>query len=198
VALERRFAAAFIDNDTKHRILGRRLKPFSLWHRHLLDAIHSPFLYGDELRFWDMREAVGICSLSFPHSKVRRPWIIPFLCFFVLGFPRSQWTRFLKRTRDKLLDYFGDYISRPEYTIKGPEVPPGPVLGPIPEGFIVVCDVISFLKCSEKEAWDLPVARAYWYQMGSYRAQKEQIDFMTEDERKFQADVKAAQERKTA
>jgi hypothetical protein len=109
---------------------------------------------------------------------------------FFLGFPRSQWTRFLKRTRDHLLDYFGDYITRPEYTIKGPDAPPGPVLGPIPEGFIVVCDVISFLKCTEKEVWDMPVGKAYWYQMGFYRHQKEQIDFMTEDERKFQAEVK--------
>lgn len=72
------------------------------------------------------------------------------------------------------------------------------MLGPIPEGFIVVCDVISFLKCSEKEAWDLPVARAYWYQMGSYRAQKEQIDFMTEDERKFQAEAAASLKKKEA
>lgn len=201
MALDRTLAAAFIDNDIRHRILGRRLKPFSLWHRFLLQAVHSPFLYGAEISFFDMREAVGICQLSFPHSKVHRPWIVPFACYFFFGFPRRMWTKFLKRTRDKLLAYFGDYIVRPEYSIKYPDIapsramPPTPRLGPIPEGFILVSDVIAFLHCSAKEAWDLPVGQAYWYQMGFYHSQKEMVDFIDEDEREFQAQLKAQLEK---
>jgi hypothetical protein len=197
VALDRTLAAAFIDNDVRHTILGRHLRPFSLWHRLLLQAVHSPFLCGDQLRFFDMREAVGVCQLSYPHSRVKRPWIVPFGCYLWYGFPRKRWTKFLKQTRDRLLEYFGDYISQPEYSIKTPEAPPGPPLGEIPEGFVIVCDVISFLNCSEDHAWDIPVGRAYWYQMG-YRNKTQIIDFLTEEERKFQAEMKEGMKKEEA
>ena len=96
-----------------------------------------------------------------------------------------------------MLEYFGDYISQPEYSVKTPEVPPGSPLGVIPEGFQVTCDVISFLRCSDTEAWDMPVGKAYWYQLG-YRSRTQLIDFFTEEERKFQAELKASMEEEAA
>lgn len=190
MALDRTLAAAFIDNGVQHRILGCRILPFSNWHRMLLQAVHSPFLLGQEVRFFDMREAAGICRLSFPESKVRRPWLMPILCFLWYGFPRKRWTRFLERTRDRILEYFGDYISKPEYTIVTVETAPGMPLGTIPETFLLVSDVIAFLHCDEYDAWDMPLGRAYWYQMGYYRSQKEQVNFMDESERQFQDELR--------
>lgn len=105
------------------------------------------------------------------------------------------------KIRDYLLEYFGDYISRPEYNIHapepvhghGPQLAPPPRLGPVPEAFIILSDVIGFLHCSIAEAWNMPVSQAYWWQMAFYKQQGENINFLDEEERKFQADMRAAQ-----
>jgi hypothetical protein len=202
VAIDRTLAAAFIDNNVRHRVLGRRLQSFSLWHRFLLQAIDSPFLRKGEVRFWDMREVVGICRMRYPQCKVRRPWLIPLWCFWWYGWPRVRWRNFLIRTKDRLLEYFGDYVSFPEYSLWYPDPSPAqqnmqpPVrLGPVPDTFVILSGIIAFLGCGEVEAWNTPVCKAYWYQMGYLQHKGEQIDFMDEDERSFQEQMREAEEK---
>lgn len=189
MVIDRTLAAAFIDNNVRHWILGRRLYPFSLWHRFLLMMVQSPFLLGGQVSLFDLREAVAICSLRYPKCKIKRPWIIPALLFLLI-YGKKRWLGVLKRIKDKLLNYFGDYISQPEFNLWFPEMSgngsPPPRLGPIPEVFLVLSDVISFLNCSPKEAWDMSVGQAYWWQMAALRKAGEHINFMDEDEREFQ------------
>lgn len=59
--------------------------------------------------------------------------------------------------------------------------------GEIPELFCLVADVISFLHCSETKAWNMKIGRAYWYQMAWHRQQGDDVDFLDENERAFQA-----------
>lgn len=111
------------------------------------------------------------------------------------------------KIRDHLLEYFGDYISRPEYNIHapdpihsrgGPQLAPPPRLGPVPEEFLILSNVIGFLRCSVAEAWNMPVGHAYWWQMAFYKQQGEHINFLDEEERKFQAEMRSAHKEKTA
>jgi hypothetical protein len=167
-------------------------------------AAGSPFLAGGSISFFDIREVIGICSLRWPRCKVRRPWVIPFIYFMLMGYRRKAWKKWMIKLRDRLLEYFGDYISRPEYSIhvpdmpRGPQTAPPPRLGPVPEEFVILSDVISFLHCSVEEAWNTPVSQAYWWQMAFYKHQGENINFLDENERQFQAQMRAAGEKKTA
>jgi hypothetical protein len=203
--VDRTLAGAFIDNGVRHRVFGVRLVPFCNWHKFLLLAARSPFLEKSEkLTLFDLREAVGICRLKWkngqPVSKVRRPWLYPAIASLVFGWSTKRWLGYMERRRDDLLRYFGDYISRPEYTIARNEPAPTPdapvpfpskVPVPPPEVFTTVCDVIAFFHCGEETAWMMPMGRAYWYQLGYLRDKDEPVDFLDEDERAFQAEMKA-------
>jgi hypothetical protein len=211
--MDRTLAGAFIDNGVTHRVFGVKLIPFSNWHKFLLLTVQSPFLEpnrpGEDragLTLFDLREAVGICRLKWKHgqpvSRVRRPWLYPAIVSFFLGWSTKRWKAYLEKQRDKLLFYFGDYISRPEYSIiqihhDSPEAPrPFPVKTPVPapEVFTTVSDVIGFLHCSEEMAWNMPIGRAYWYQLAYLRDKGEPIDFLDEEERAFQIAMKASEE----
>lgn len=197
--IDRTLAAAFIDNNVRHRVFGRCLTPFSLWHRFLLMTIQSPFMVGGDLTFFDIRNAIGICSLRYPQCRIRRPWIVPVLWMIWCGPFKKKWIKRLGKTRDKLLEYFGDYISKPEFNLwhpdlsyHGPSIAPPPRLGPVPEVFSILSDVISFLHCSPTDAWNTPVGQAYWWQMAALRQAGENINFMDESEREFQAKMREA------
>lgn len=91
-----------------------------------------------------------------------------------------------------MVEYFGDYIYRPEYTIKSLVEPrrnatPPPRLGEIPEGFSLLADVIGFLRCTQEYAWNLPIGQAYWLQMAALRHRDQQVDYLSEEEKEFQA-----------
>jgi hypothetical protein len=200
--IDRTLGAAFIDNNVCHRIFGRRLFPFSCWHRLLLLAVDSPFLKGGEIKLFDIREAIGICSLRYPNCKITRPWIMPMVAILLTGLFRKRWIKFLTKARDRLLIYFGDYISRPEYSLwypdpsySGPQIAPPPRLGPIPESFSMVADMIGFLHCSVEEAWNMPIGQAYWWQMAAFKHAGENINFLDESEREFQAQMRVKQEK---
>lgn len=129
---------------------------------------------------------------------MRRPWLWPALAAMRYGWSTKRWLKYLERCRDQVVGYCGDYISRPEWVIVPPSVPiertgrgfPMTSRGEIPELMCLVADNISFLHCSEKEAWNMPVGRAYWYQMMWYRQKGEDVDFLDEGERAFQALLK--------
>jgi hypothetical protein len=205
--VDRTLAGAFIDNDVRHRVFGVALHPFCNWHKFLLLTVHSPFLEPSKsVTLFDLREAAGICRLKWrngqPCSRVRRPWLYPAIAVLFLGWSTKRWMAYLEKQRDKLLLYFGDYISRPEYTILqihreggGPQPFPIKTPSPAPEVFTTVCDVIGFLHCSEETAWNMPIGRAYWYQLAYLRDKGEPIDFLDEEERAFQAAMKANEEK---
>lgn len=106
---------------------------------------------------------------------------------------KKYWIKILGKINDHLLEYFGDYISRPEYNLwhpepnyNGPSIAPPPRLGPVPEVFVIIADVIGFLHCSPEEAWNMPVGQAYWWQLAAFRKGGDSINFLDESEREFQ------------
>lgn len=189
--MDRTLAAAFIDNraepwhPARQRVLGARLRPFCLWHRFLLKSIDSPVFTGGMLDLRSLRTAAGICRLRFGQCQVRKPW--PGAYLFRHG---------LQGEADRFYAYAGDYITKPEWAVvplrpakKGAAAPEP--RGVIPEDIQIVADLVAWSHWPEWYVWELPISRAYWYQMMAHRAAGLDVDYVDEDERRFQEDLKA-------
>lgn len=59
-----RFCEAFA--HVSHRVLGRRLEPFSLRHRFWLEAMESPLVTGGTASLVDLELAARVCAIPFP------------------------------------------------------------------------------------------------------------------------------------
>jgi hypothetical protein len=184
VAFDSVFAAAYIDNGTKHRVLGARLQPFSAWHLLLLSVIDSPFLSSGQVYLYHLRRAVGICRLSFPQSRTRLPFS-----------PLVLTSKRFHQEVSKFLLYTGDYIQRPDYTIipfdlMGEGRKPGPQPNPPPDVIQLVYDAAHGANIPIDQAWNMPIGQAYVSQAMYYQHRGVMVDFMSDSEREFQAVLK--------
>jgi len=184
VAFDRTFAAAYIDNGVRHRVLGKRLLPFSLWHLLLLEVIESPFIMGGNATLFDLKTAVGICRLKYRKSKVRKP-----------RFPLMIRQKHLVIEANKFIDYLGDYATRPEYTfipfdMKEEKAPRH--LTPPPAVVSTAFHAAHGARITIGEAWNMPIGEAYAAEAIYFQIQGSQIDFMDEEERQFQEDMRKA------
>lgn len=179
------FASAYIDAGHIHRVLGKRLRPFCLWHLYLLQVADSPFLQAGTVNLYHLRRAVGICRLRYQESKTKLPI-----------FPIILTPPYFKREVQKFLDYVGDYLHRPEYTImpltefnRQKSVTRGP--SPAPDAVQVAFDAASGANVPIREAWEMPIGQAYIAQAMFLKRQGMLVDFMNESEREFQKAMKA-------
>lgn len=176
--LEPKLAEALINSE--HRILGRKLRPFCLWHLALLQTLDSPYLAAGKVEPFDLRTAVGVCSLHYGQSKVIRP----------LAFITSRSVTRFEQASNKFLAYIGDYLQRPEYTIVEPDRRgSGTPLGPPPEVLQIVDDVMFQRNITERQAWEMPIGLAYWYQAMTVK-RVYNTDFMTPEEKEYQRKLK--------
>jgi hypothetical protein len=185
MALDSSFAAAYIDNGKHYRLLGRRLRPFSLWHVLLLQALDSPFIKGGSISLFDLKTAIGICSLRYRNSKIKRPW-----------FPFKVGVGALRQEVARFVEYVEDYLSKPEYTVipwDTKHTGPAPVpVTPPPHIIATAFNVAHGARITIGEAWDLPIGESYICESMYLRAQGAQLDFLSDEERKFQQELKAA------
>jgi len=183
---DRVFAAAYIDNGTKTKVLGVTLNPFSPWHLFLLQVIDSPFLKAGDVQLYDLRRAVGICRLQYPDSRTRLPFTLK---------PMN-----LKRLEAEVvtfLGYISNYLQKPEYSIipvepfprQGGRAPP-PKGNPPPEVISLVFDAAKGANISINEAWNMPIGQAYVAQVMRLCEIGANVDFMDEKEREFQETLK--------
>ncbi len=193
--LERSFSEAFIhrlaerfrDDDpwSAHRVAGRGLRPFCLWHLMLLQQIGSPLLSNPgAMSGEDVLRAVSIFRCRFLEANVAARWTASAL--WKLSGKR------IEQERAALLEYVEDFLQRPEFSVAaigrgGKSIR----LGPPPEVIYVASAVIFATGWSERFVWEMPIGAAYWYHALS-RRQREPIDFMTPEERAFQDELEAA------
>ena len=199
-------AAALIDcggpDWAPRRLLGRRVRKFSLWHRLLLKGIDSPFLKKGSVTWRDLRTAVGICRLEYRDSRVRKPWLIPALIWvgIILTAMVPRWPfrrktppgspnalqRALTKHSAAFLDYCGDYLQDPEYYFppqdnRDGRIPPPPA----PQEIEQIVDIVSLTHWPDAYIWNLPLGYANWLQKLSWK-QKTEMGFLDEKERQFQ------------
>lgn len=202
MAVDLRLSRAFIDGSdsieySTYRILGWKLRKFCLWHRLLLRTIESPFEVGGAVTMKDIRILVGVCCLPYGNSIVRKPHLMPFL-IYAWAFARAIFSRKseispLKTSTEKLCaaikEYAGEYLHAPEFCV----VPPDQKTSKgrksnrsrAPEDIEQVADLIAWTHWSLKTIWELPIGQVNWLRVFAMRSVGNDIDFVTEDERKF-------------
>jgi hypothetical protein len=184
VEVDRTFVSALIDNGERHKVLGVTLLPFSAWHLFLLQVSESPFLKAGEVYLYHLRRAVGICRLRYRASRTRPPF-----------FPLFMNQKKLEIEVKKFMVYIEDYLQRPEYNIMPIDEFRQPsrvsrTPSPAPDVVQLAFDAAHGANVSISEAWNMPVGEAYIAQAMYYKTQGLQVDFMTEDEREFQEELK--------
>jgi len=201
------FAAAFIDNSdggefSPHRVLGRRLRRFCLWHRLLLRTLDNPLLVGGNITFFDIRTAIGVCCLRYGQSKVRRPWFIPALIMaktilvaLLSRRPKDDkglnpYQRAMARIAEQFYAYCGDYIQEPEYSVIPKPGAKGERRERAPEELETAASVIAFSGWSEDVVWNMSMGKVSWYVMMHRRMSGMDVDLLGEEELRYQEELR--------
>jgi len=152
-------AEAFFFNQ--HKVLGKTLKPFCLYHHFVLQALKSPLMIGGKVGIVDLYIATLICEQEYPISFKVIPspsWWSVLLNSVRFGYYTTRY----KFTREitKFHNYAKDYSSVPHFwednkkSIKGKSG--------IPDVIGLMVSLMISLKYTEKEAWNCPIGKAVW------------------------------------
>lgn len=188
------------DPWSTHRVLGRFLRPFCLWHRLLLETIDSPLLEGRCTGPVDLRRAVAICRCRFREARVA-PERAPLDWWRLAG--RGYFAEV-----ERFNEYLKDFNARPEYAVIEPDRPEGagnrPCVPetPPPETLRLLGDATAFAKQAPERIWELPLSEAYYYQALYERDRLAgtgaRQDWLNEEERQYQRQLMEKLEREEA
>lgn len=157
---DERYIEAVIHAE-KHVVLGRRLRPFSMWHRTQFEAFALPILTEPgRMMPNDLRLAVNVCRTIFPNTakppatKGVRGWWNRIMGLW------SIHTGSFAVEMNRLQIYVADYYSTPviEFLKKGE----GEQEPDVDEGLDVVANYRSVTGCPRSEPWDMPIGELYW------------------------------------
>lgn len=183
-----RYAEALF--SVPHRVLGRRLRPFSLWHRTLLEYGDSPVLFGKAPNLAQLDYAVRVCVLEFS----RLPGIPPRGMSGRLA-RALYFTRFnLRRETQRFYDYLDDYYSIPDI-----EAAPSKVEADrtpdLDEGLSAVAAYRMMTKCPREEPWNLPIGELFWMNAALNRREGMEFRIRTPQQSERLRQLKARRER---
>lgn len=173
MSLDLKFAESVLNLD--HRVLGKKLKPFSLWHALLLEAIQSPIWMGKgSLTLPDLYSAVAICSNEWPKFTLKAG-TLTILCNTFLRGER------LEKESKKLVAYFNDYNSVPMlWTADKTDKKEAPKC-PLP----MALDLVAWLVrhgFGEARSWNMPIGLAHWYYIACAKQRGSEIDLVSPEE----------------
>jgi hypothetical protein len=113
---DERYSEALLHKPKGHVVLGKKLRPFSMWHKLQLEYSQSKILLGNA-KMWDLWCAVQICQTQYP---VRARWESRW------GMWNALWHRLWKmrykrknnhwfsRELSRFIQYVNDYQSGPK------------------------------------------------------------------------------------
>lgn len=182
------------------RILGRRVRPFSVYHAHWLEVVESPlWVGGRKATLADLHLAVRICACDWREAPgvIRRPgWVqkADFTLRALLG--KGQFERWD--------EYQQDYLSHPHRTPKGSGLDKSDPLGkhgilkkdqtikcgdvntsPLPDVLMLVSGLMHLGHLSAREAWMMPYSEAEWLLAGLHFQAGHEGSVSTEHDREF-------------
>ncbi len=165
-------------------IFGRRVRPFSIWHRFVLESIESPILAGGTIFAGDLRRAVSICGELYPVINIGKP--------HPLDFWRSVGPNFRQHV-EAWKEYRADYRSFPDYSIisEHSDAPALPSGGPCPFSIRLVSDIIEWSGWQAADVWTLAEGEAQWWQVMAFRAKGMKLDFLDPETRATQEKIAA-------
>ena len=204
------FEEAFCHTPAKHRIMGRRMAPFSYYHLFVLRLIESPLLgLGDHgVSVADVEIASQICSISeygkvdemLPRWRRRARFArvnpIWWVRLWVYG-------RNLAKQYHRFEEYVSDYVTAPEthgdlQAGAGGESPVAKrVYERFPSPLAQVAGLIYWTKWPEEKCWMMPMGQVHWYIIAMRWYKGEDTKLVDEQDREFRAHI-AAQRRNQA
>lgn len=182
------FVEAF--SNTQHRVLGRRLDPFCLWHQFNLEVAQSKLLLDLPFTLFDLWTAVEICTSPWTPShqipRIRKVSKLRFL-WMMRRYKLQEETL-------KFSAYLVDYSTRPKFWKNNHETKFGNerdfdenlelALHLVKQGF------------SWREVWTLPLGMLHWNSVGLSKLAGAKVDIWTpEHQRMFDAHVKQREAR---
>jgi hypothetical protein len=184
---DERFVEAFVSAPRGHVVLGKKLEPFSAWHKLQLEYVQSALMLGGEITLAALELAVAICQTRFPQVVNYRE-------------PRGRLAWWRKRWRAGRTDlaaavaafqaYVLDYVSGPvlikdEGASKGAKLPDmDPVLN----------EVALYRKmtgCGREEPWNLPLGELAWMNAAFARMEGSKFSIVTPLEEEMVRRMKA-------
>lgn len=174
MAVDASFAEAWLSGN--HVIYGLRLKPFSYWHRFLLQVGLSPVLDETEnpppLTRSDLYKFCKVCTLSYPNT-LKISWIDKVrLRFRGVAKPSA------------IQEYIEDHNSFPEFWEDNSDdkASGGKSLNDAPEPLPSVVALMA-LGYKENEAWDMPIGKGAWTLAAYAKQQGAELSFLSQEER---------------
>ncbi len=151
-----------------HMALGRRLRPYSFWHRLQLEYAGGPFATGGAVLMNDLEDAVAVCQSEFPYRPQPLAWR-----------RLSRWRWNLEREVAKFKAYIGDFNTTP--IIEPTESGVGAEIKQ-PDMDAVLVEIAAYRRhtsCAREEPWNLPMAEVYWMNAYFARAEGAQFEVIT-------------------
>lgn len=165
--------------NREYRVLGRKLRPYCLWHEFLLLASENPLFCesGEEINITHLEAAVRICQCRFgelPGTRMSGFWVGMKAVF--LG---------LDRQLERFRTYISDYNSGPQVWQKESVSSKGG-----PPGTIYTVTQCLSLGIGEERAWEMPIGLALWYSSTRQFDKGTEMDFVTERNRRMMEQLK--------
>lgn len=183
MGLDKLFAESIVNRDD-HRVLGRRLRPLSLWHATLLELIESPLWHGKSgVSMTDLRLAVAICAGQWPRYEIPGGW-------------RLFWWRLRTRKSSlaveaaKFSAYIRDFHAPPMLWQKDEPQKPKPLPCALPQPLDVAAWLIRH-GLGEERAWTMPIGLAHWYYVALAKQRGADVDLVSPGEQAAIEQVKA-------
>ena len=170
------YQEAFTLLPTQRVVAGFALKPFSLRHRVLLEAVQSPLITGsfictpDDLLF-----ACKICSCDDVRNMPRKPSMRELIEWIRLNFKKG----YFKKCLEEFAEYYKQQKIWPEIYHKQKSGKTRGLPWPLAIISVLVKNGISY-----ETAWTMPESEAIWLQTSFLVASGADIDLVTEEDKK--------------
>jgi hypothetical protein len=170
------YQEAFTLLPTQREVAGFLLKPFSLRHRVLLEAVKSPLVTGsiivtpDDLLF-----ACKICSCDDIRTMPKKPLMREVLQWIRLNFKKGYFQKCL----EEFAAYYKDQKIWPEIYHKQEAKKTRGLPWPLAVISVLVKNGIEY-----ETAWTMPESEAIWMQTAFLVTSGADIDFVTEEDKK--------------
>lgn len=181
--MDLRFVKAFT-SPGETRLLGYRMKPFSLKHRLALHAIGSPFVTeGKGVSVLDLFMAVKVCA----EKSVRRLTFMDVVRMSAIKAKPSKLNEYVEafHAYSHVLDWPKFWDNKQQASTKGTPW---------------ILNVVTNLIChgwEEESAWSLPESQAIWYHTAISMRNGNNVTLLTDEDEKIMQDFhKIAEEAK--
>lgn len=171
--MDARFATTFCARPEGVKVMGRRLKPFSLWHAAVLEMIESPFAgatcKGQASSLYELELASLVCAMKPDPARLRGPRLRTGRVAGMLRALRMRrWVKRFPREMEAFLTYHAEHCASPLYY-------DGDGTGLKTPWTLYLVMRMRELGSTLDAAWLMSPGRAMWYDAAAREAKGEDV-----------------------